>query len=378
MPEIKFCGGAGTVSGSEHLVSSGHSHVLLDCGLFYGHRDESYEINSHLAFNPENLAACVLSHAHVDHCGNIPTLIKQGFRHSIYCTPATRDLCRYMLPDSGYVQEEDIKYLNKINKRKGIPARHPLYTQQEAEKSLKYLRALEYHKAFALTKDINLTFYEAGHILGSAIPVLDIQTPGGQSVRVAYAVDLGRKSMPLLNNPELPRDIDYLIMESTYGGSEHSDIRDAELLLAETITKTVRRGGKVIIPSFALERTQLIVFFISELMKRKMIEHLPIYVDGPLAVNLTEVFRQNWRYFDEITRNAFRNNKDPLGYGNITYIKNVNDSKKINNLQEPAIIISASGMCENGRILHHLKNNIENPQNTIIVIGYMAKNTLGR
>ena len=374
---IKFCGGTRTVTGSMHLVSTDSSNIILDCGLFHGHRDEYYYVNSHFSFTPADLDACVLSHAHIDHCGNIPNLIKQGFRSSIYCTPATKDLCRYMLPDSGFVQEEDIKYVNKINKHRGLPPRSPLYTKKEAEKAIKYFRTLDYHKTLALSKDINLTFYEAGHILGSAIPLLEIKT-SKKPMRIAYAVDLGRVNMPLLRDPEAPGDIDYLIIESTYGGKEHGDIKDAESALAGAITRTVRRGGKIIIPSFALERTQFIVFFISELIKKNKITKIPIYVDGPLAVSLTKVFRDNWQYFDEITQKAFLSDKDPLGLDNITYIRNVNDSKKLNSITRPAIIISASGMCENGRILHHLKNNVENPKNTIIIINYMAKDTLGR
>jgi metallo-beta-lactamase family protein len=224
---------------------------------------------------------------------------------------------------------------------------------------------------------VDLTFFEAGHILGSAIPVLDIKTSHGP-MRIAYAVDLGRYGMPLLRDPEVPTDIDYLIIESTYGARKHSSISDAEEELASAINRTIKRGGKIIIPSFALERTQLIVFFISELIKRKKIKKIPIYVDSPLAVNLTKVFRKNWQYFDPITQKAFQEKKDPLGYDNITYVTHVSQSKKLNDETKPMIIISASGMCENGRILHHLKNNIENPHNTVVVIGFMAKNTLGR
>jgi len=282
-----------------------------------------------------------------------------------------------MIPDSGYVQEEDIKFINKINKRRGLPPRLPLYTKKDAENSLKYIRSLQYNTKFALSKDIDLTFFEAGHILGSAIPVLDVKTSRG-IIRIAYAVDLGRYGMPLLRNPEVPKDIDYLIIESTYGGRKHSSIKDAEDELADAINRTVKRGGKIIIPSFALERTQLIVYFISELIKRKKIKKIPIYVDSPLAVNLTKVFQENWEYFDEITKASFEREEDPLGYDNITYVTKVNDSKKLNDERRPMIIISASGMCENGRILHHLKNNIENPHNMIIVIGFMAKDTLGR
>lgn len=374
---LQFCGGARTVTGSIHLVKTGHSNVILDCGLFQGKRDEFYLVNSHFSFDPQDLDACVLSHAHIDHCGNIPTLIKQGFRGNIYSTPSTRDLCRYMLPDSGYIQEEDIKYVNKINKKRGLPPREALYTAKEGEKALKYFRTLDYHNKFPITKDVDLTFYEAGHILGSTMPVLDVRTQK-ENIRIAYAVDLGRMNMPLLRNPEIPKGINYLIIESTYGGRKHDEIRNAEKELIDAIEKAVERGGKIIIPCFALERTQLIVFFIGELIKRKRLKKLPIYVDGPLAVNLTEVFRHNWENFDEDTQAIFKKDGDPLGYDNITYIKNSEESKKLNDLDKPAIIISASGMCENGRILHHLKNNIENPNNMIIVIGYMAKDTLGR
>lgn len=374
---IKFCGGARTVTGSMHLVSTDKSNVLLDCGLFHGHRDEFYTVNSHFAFNPHDLDACVTTHAHIDHCGNFPTLIKKGYRSNIYVTPATKNLCRYMLPDSGFVQEEDIKYVNKINRRKGQPSRFPLYTKNEAEVCLKYFRSVEYHKRMPISKDIDLTFFDAGHILGSSIAILDVKTSRG-IMRIAYAVDLGRFGIPLLRDPEIPKDIDYLIIESTYGGRKHGSMKNAEKKLTDAINRTVKRGGKIIIPSFALERTQLLVYFISGLIKRKKIKKIPIYVDSPLAVNLTKVFRQNWQYFDDETKEAFLKKEDPLGYDNITYITKVDKSKRLNNETRPMIIISASGMCENGRILHHLKNNIENPHNTVLVVGFMARNTLGR
>ena len=374
---LTFLGGARTVTGSMHLLSTQKTNLLFDCGLFQGKRDEYYDINSHFAFDPQNLDACIVTHAHIDHCGNIPTLIKGGFRGHIYATPVTRDLCRYMLADSGYIQEEDIKYVNKINKKRGRPPRKALYTSEDAMRSLKYFRTLEYHTTHDISKDVSLIFYEAGHILGSSIAIVEVKT-NKKPIRIAYACDLGRRDMPLLKNPEVPKDIDYLIIESTYGGKLHEPMDIAEKKLINAINKTIKRGGKIIIPSFALERTQLVVFFISELMKKKKIPKIPIYVDGPLAVNLTEVFRENWQYFDDITKKAFLNSDDPLGCDNITYIKAVNDSKKLQNINNPSIIISASGMCENGRVLHHLKNNIENPNNTILVVGYMAEDTLGR
>lgn len=374
---IKFCGAAQTVTGSMHLVSTARSAALLDCGLFHGHRDEFYSVNSKFPFNPSNLDACIVSHAHVDHCGNLPTLIKKGYRSNIYTTPATRDLCRHMLPDSGYVQEEDIRYVNKINRHKGLPPRRPLYTKKEAALSLKYFRPVEYYRRFSVGNDIDATFFDAGHILGSSIVCLDVKTRKGV-VRIGYASDLGRCGMPLLRDPEVPRDIRYLIIESTYGGRRHGSIKKAADKLADTINRTVKRGGKIIIPSFALERTQLIIFFISELIKKGKIRKLPIFVDSPLAVNLTDVFRRNWQYFDEITKESFLKKEDPLGCDNITYITRPNQSKQLNSETRPMVIISASGMCENGRILHHLKNNIENPRNTVVIVGFMAKNTLGR
>ncbi|MFA6281099.1 MAG: MBL fold metallo-hydrolase RNA specificity domain-containing protein [Candidatus Omnitrophota bacterium] len=375
---IKFCGGARTVTGSVHLITTKHSKVILDCGLFQGKRDEYYAINSNFNFNPQNLDACILSHAHIDHSGNIPTLVKKGFRSSIYCTPATRDLCYYMLPDSGHIQEEDVKYVNKINQRRGLPPRAPLYTKQEAEKALKYFRSLDIGHIMRICDDVDLNFYEGGHILGSTVTVLDILTGSRQPVRIAYAVDLGRKDMPLLDDPAIPPGINYLILESTYGGRHHQTMKEAEFTLAKTINRTVHRGGKIIIPSFALERTQLVVYFISELIKKKMIPKIPIYVDGPLAVNLTKVFRDNWQYFDETTKKAFLDHKDPFSHDNIEYISDVEKSKKLHDIDKPIIILSASGMCENGRVQHHLKNNIENPNNTIVVVGFMAKDTLGR
>jgi metallo-beta-lactamase family protein len=374
---IKFCGGAGTVTGSMHLITSRLSRILIDAGLFQGRRDEFYAVNSNFSFNPANLDACVISHAHIDHCGNFPTLVKKGFGKKAYLTPATNELCQYMLPDSGHVQEEDIKYVNKINKRRGQPPREPLYTMPDAETSLKFLKPLEYHRKFKLTKDAELTFFDAGHILGSSIPAIDILTGNGIA-RLAYAVDLGRANLPYISNPEAPKDIDYLIIESTYGNRTHSDINAAEDQLLKIIDKTISRGGKVIIPSFALERTQEVLYFIAKLLREKEIKKVPVYVDSPLAVNITNVFKKNRQYFDEESRNLFKKGIDPLGGEDITYIEDVKVSKSLHDKSGPFIIISASGTCENGRILHHLKNNIENPFNTVVIVGYMPEHTLGR
>lgn len=374
---IKFCGGVGTVTGSMHLLATDKASVLIDVGLFQGRRDEFYSVNSQFPFNPQDLDCCVISHAHIDHCGNFPKLVKKGFRSKAYITPSTRDLCKFMLPDSGYIQEEDIKYVNKINRRRGLPPRWPLYTRGEAERSLKYLRALDYYKKLQVASNIELTFFDAGHILGSSIPTIDIRTRRG-TTRVAYAVDLGRPNLPYLRDPEIPKDINYLVIESTYGARGRPSIETAEKELSKAVNKTIKRGGKIIIPSFALERSQEVLYFLTRLLRRKKIKDIPIYLDSPLAVNITKVFKNNWEYFDKETRGLFMKDMDPLSHKNITYVRSVGQSKKLNDRTGPMIIISASGTCENGRILHHLKNNIENPYNTILLVGYMPKNTLGR
>ncbi|MBN3038796.1 MAG: MBL fold metallo-hydrolase [Candidatus Omnitrophica bacterium] len=374
---IQFCGGTGTVTGSMHLLTIDRTKILIDVGLFQGHRDAFYSVNSQFPFSPADVDCCIISHAHIDHCGNFPTLVKQGFRSKAYLTPSTRDLCKYILPDSGYIQEEDIKYVNKINKRRGLPARYPLYNQKDAQNALKFLRPLEYHRRMSLSKGIDLTFYNAGHILGSSIPTIDIHTNKGVT-RIAYAVDLGRPNLPYLKNPEIPKGVDYLFIESTYGARVHSHIDTVEDRLSKVVNRTVRRGGKIIIPSFALERAQEVLFFLSRLLRQKRIKDIPIYLDSPLAVNITKVFQNSWQYFDKDTQELFKKQLSPLEHKNITYITNVNQSKRLNDRSGPMIIISASGTCENGRILHHLKNNIENPYNTILVVGYMPRDTLGR
>jgi len=375
--KIKFCGGVGIVTGSMHLLTVDSTKLLLDVGLFQGRRDEFFKINSEFPFDPHDIDYCVISHAHIDHCGNFPNLVKKGFRHKAYLTPSTRDLCQYMFPDSGHVQEEDIKYVNKVNRRRGLPPRLPLYTKVEAEKALKHLRALDYHKKLKLTSNLNLTFFDSGHILGSSVPTIDIRTKN-KTTRLAYAVDLGRSNLPYLSSPEVPKDVNYLIIESTYGSRVRPSIRIAKEKLLRTINRTFKRGGKIIIPSFALERAQEILYFLAQLLKEKLINNIPIYLDSPLAVNITNVFKDNWEYFDRETQELFKKEIDPSRHKNITYITDVNQSKKLNDKAGPMVIISASGTCENGRILHHLKNNIENPRNTIIAVGYMPKNTLGR
>ena len=319
----------------------------------------------------------VLSHAHIDHSGNLPNLVKQGYQNSIYSTFATRDLCVAMLKDSAYIQEKDAEYLNKKKKRKGLPLIESLYDIDDVEKTLSLFRGIGYRKGFFVSADIKLTFHDAGHILGSALSIFDIRE-NGRNLRLAYIVDLGRKDLPILRNPDMVKDIHFMIIESTYGNRLHEDISGTEAKLARVVNETIQAGGKIIIPAFSLGRTQEVVYCLNKLQSQKKIPQIKIFVDSPLAVNVTEIFKLHPECFDKETNQMIALNENPFGWEKITYIRGVEESKKLNKLKEPCIIISASGMCEAGRILHHLKNNIEDPKNTILVVGFMAKDTLGR
>ena len=374
---IKFLGGSRTVTGSSHIILSDKSEVLLDSGLFQGHRDEFYQVNTTFQYNPSKLDALILSHAHIDHCGNLPSLIRKGIRCKIYATAATKDLCRLMLEDSGKIQEEDTRYVNKINKRLGLPLRKPLYTRREASRAAKKIRPTSYGQRLCVAKDVSAILYNAGHILGSALIGLDIKD-GQKVIRLGYAVDLGRRGLPMLNDPVPLKGLDYLILESTYGGRLHAPIEEAKMRLKEVINRTVERHGKILIPSFTLERTQEVIYFLNELLKEKAIPVIPIYVDSPLATDITDVFQHHIDYMDRQTSQAIRGGDNPFEFLNLRYIRDQEESKTLNNDKRPMIIIAGSGMCESGRILHHLKNNIEDSRNTVLIVGYMAQDTLGK
>ena len=374
---IKFLGGVKTVTGSSHLIVASKTEILLDAGLFQGRRDAFYEINTTFHYNPRTINAMVLSHAHVDHCGNIPNLIKQGLRCKIYTTSATKDLADLMLVDSGKIQEEDVRYVNKINRRINLPLRKVLYTAKEASRATKIFRSISYNQKFCIAKDVCATILDAGHILGSGTVVLDIKD-GEKNLRLGYAVDLGRKNLPLLADPVIPKGLDYLILESTYGARLHRPIEEAQSRLREAISRAIRRGGKVLIPSFTLERTQEVIYFLNELLKDKLIPSVPIYVDSPLATNITDLFKYHLDFLNEKTRQAFNRGDNPFELLNLRFIREQKESKALNADKRPMIIIAGSGMCESGRILHHLQNNIEDTRNMILVVGYMARDTLGR
>lgn len=374
---IRFLGGVRTVTGSSHLILTGKSEILLDAGLFYGHRDEFYNVNTTFKYNPHKLDALILSHAHIDHCGNIPSLAKKGIRCKVYTTSATKDLCRLMLEDSGRIQEEDVRYVNKVNKRLGLPLRKPLYTRKDALKATKLFRQLTYGGKFHVTRDAEVTLYDAGHILGSSIIVLEIKDPL-RNIRIGYAVDLGRKNLPLLNDPVVPEGLDYLILESTYGGRFHAPIEEAKIKLRDAINHAVKRNGKILIPSFTLERTQELLYFLNELLREGSIPSIPIYVDSPLAIDITDIFKYHLDYLNEETRKLISQGCSPFEFLNLKFIREQQESKSLNNDKRSMIIIAGSGMCESGRILHHLKNNIEDSRNMILVVGYMARDTLGK
>ncbi|MCD6116545.1 MBL fold metallo-hydrolase [bacterium] len=376
--DIQIFGAAREVTGSMHLLTVGSDKILLDCGLFQGHRKEAFERNSELPFDPKSLTAMVLSHAHIDHSGNIPLLVKKGFDGNIFSTHATQDLANVMLRDSAYIQQKDAEYINKKNKKKGLPSIEPIYTMTDAESALPHFVGIGYHRPFYITKNVKLTFFDAGHILGSAMVVLDVEE-NGKSYRILFTGDMGRKNLPVIRDPEYINQADFYITESTYGNREHEDIVRMKESLKDLINRTVERGGKIIVPAFSVGRTQELVYFLHELFNEGTLPEIPIYVDSPLSVNITEIFRLHTECYDKETRDEFLDNhQDPFGFYRLRYIRHVEDSKKLNSSKEPAIIISASGMCETGRILHHLANNIEDPKNSILIVGFMAANTLGR
>ena len=376
--QIQFHGAAQTVTGSMHVLTVGDQHILLDCGLYQGKRSEAFDRNRNFPFDPKSITAVVLSHAHIDHSGNLPQLVKQGFSGNIFCTHATQDLCSIMLRDSAHIQEKDVEYVNKRHKEKGLPPVEPLYVMEDAEQCMGQFVGLGYHRSFYITPNVQVTFLDAGHILGSAIVVLDVQE-NGRKRRITFTGDLGRNDLPVIRDPEPVTETDVLITESTYGNRLHETIVDMKEKLCSSVEATVNRGGKVIVPSFSVGRTQELVYYLHQLFNENRLPEVPIYVDSPLSVNVTEVFRLHPECFDKETKDEFlTRHEDPFGFYRLRYIRNVEESRELNTSPDPCIIISASGMCEAGRILHHLKNNIQNDKNTVLVVGYMAENTLGR
>ncbi len=377
MINITFFGADRAVTGSRHLLNINGYNLLLDCGFFQGRRAETYERNLNFSFDPKSINTVIISHAHMDHLGDLPNLVRQGFHGDVYCTSATLDLANIMLMDSANIQEGDIEFVNKVRRRHNEPPIEPLYVKADIPPVLKLLRGSAYDHPFNITDNIQLILRDAGHILGSSSPVLNINDEG-RRISVCYTGDLGRYDIPIIRNPYVVTDSDILIIESTYGNRLHSDIKEASDKLATIINETISKGGKLIVPSFALERTQELIYYLHQLKLSNSIPDFPIFIDSPLAIDATSIFRIHPECFDDETIEFMRSVEDPFGFRGLHYVSSVEESKSLNDRNTPMMIIAGSGMAEAGRILHHLKNNISNPRNTVLIVGWQAENTLGR
>jgi metallo-beta-lactamase family protein len=377
--DISFHGAAQTVTGTQHLLSVNGKRILLDCGLYQGPRQETFDRNRRFGYDPRSVDVLIVSHAHTDHVGNIPSLVKNGYSGPIIATPATHDLANFMIRDSARIQESDAEYLNKKRARNGEPPIEPIYDSQDAEAALKLFTTHKYDEPFEAADGVTARFVEAGHILGSASIVLDIKERS-RSYRFAFSGDIGRKGMPILNDPVQLAEVDYVIMESTYGNRLHKPPSEAHAQLQKVMRQAIERGGKVIVPAFAVGRSQELIYALHKMMEGGDILRLPIYVDSPLAVNVSKVFGAHPELYDAEARGHLRHDGDGnlFTYRELNYVSSVDESKALNDKPGPMVIISASGMCETGRVLHHLRNNIENPRNTILIVSWQAPDTLGR
>lgn len=371
--KITSFGAAEEVTGTKHLLEINGRKILLDCGMFQGHRQESDQKNRHLGFAASEIDAVILSHAHIDHSGLLPMLGKLGYRGAIHATPATRDLCSVMLLDSAHIQKRDAEWLSK----KHLAFVAPLYRDEDVQEIMRRFISVPYEMRFPVLPGVFLTFHDAGHVLGSAMVELEYEE-NGRWRRFIFSADIGRRGMSILRDPWEPRDADVVMMESTYGDRDHGDMQAMEHNLASVIADAVARRGKIIIPSFALERSQEIIFALKRLELRKAIPPIPVYVDSPLTVNITDIFRLHTEAFDDEFSATMREAGDPFQLNRIRYIRPVSESMELNDLEGPAIIISASGMCETGRVIHHIKNHCEDPNTTILIVGFQAQHTLGR
>jgi len=376
--KIKFIGAAREVTGSKHLITTGSGKkILLDCGMFQGKGMETDGLNRNLMFNPAEIDHVILTHAHIDHSGLIPFIYRSGFRGSVICTSATRDLCAIMLADSGHIQEGDVKWFNKRRISKGLNPVEPIYTEQDARACMKLFIGVAYDRKFTIDNNIKVKFTNTGHMLGSGTVLVEI-TENGVTKRIAYTGDIGRPESRILKSPEPFPQCDYLITESTYGNRLHPQLEEAEGELLRVIRETcVEKGGRVIIPSFAIGRTQEVVYALNKFFNEGLLPKVNIYVDSPLAVNATDIFRMHTDILNADVAHVMLTDPDPFGFNSLFYLKTPEQSKSLNANKRPCVIISASGMMEAGRIKHHLANNIENPNNTILAVGYCSPRTLG-
>jgi metallo-beta-lactamase family protein len=380
--KIKFCGAATSVTGSCHLVSGEGFNVLLDCGQFQGSKASEALNFEEFPFNPADIDFLLLSHAHIDHCGRIPLLVKKGFSGKIYCTDATADLARVMLMDSGYIHEKEAEWKNRKAERAGKPPAAPLYTVKDVESALKHLVPVMYDQLVEPNENVRFVFNEAGHILGSAITELWAEERG-RTTKLVYSGDLGVADRPILRNPKVIKKADYVIMESTYGDRLHEPLDMGIDRLMDIVFNTTRRGGTVVIPSFAVGRTQELIFEFNRYYEkneetRRELDDIMFYVDSPMATTATEVFRRNAQVFDDETKNYILKGDNPLDFKNLRFTRTSDESRALNDREGPKVILSASGMCEAGRIRHHLKHHLWNPKSSVVFVGYQAEGTLGR
>lgn len=376
--KLQFLGAAREVTGSRHLITTeAGKKVLLDCGVYQGKGLETDTMNRDLGVDPTEVDHIILSHAHIDHSGLIPYMYRHGFRGSVVCTNATRDLCSVMLPDSGHIQENDNYHFNKKRARQGLKPVEPLYTLEDARKCMELFIGVPYNRKFNIDNNIRVKFTNTGHMLGSGVISIEIHDKG-DFVRIGYTGDIGRPSNRILRSPDPFPQCDYLITEATYGDRLHPAMQDAEAELLRVVTETCAENkGKLIIPSFAIGRTQELVYTLNNYFNEGKLPRVKIYVDSPLAVNATDIFRLHTDTLNREVQEVMENDPDPFGFSSLYYIKSADDSKKLNTLNEPCVIISASGMMEAGRIKHHLANNLSNPKNTVLAVGYCSPSTLG-
>ena len=377
--KIKFIGAAQEVTGSKHLITTDHGKkILLDCGMFQGKGLETDAANRNIMVDPKELDYIILTHAHIDHSGLIPYFHKLGFRGEVICTPATKDLCSIMLPDTGFIQESDMEWFNKKRRKQGLPALQPLYTERDARACMDLFVTVSYNRYHYLDNNIKVKFNNTGHLLGSGCAILEIDE-GGKMTRIGYTGDIGREQNYLLRSPEPFPHCDYLITESTYGDREHPAAVDAEVELCKIVHETcVERQGKLIIPSFSIGRTQEIVFSLNNLYNAHLLSsRVKVYVDSPLAVDASKIFSENLPELGKDVQQTLKTDPDPFGFTTLTYIHSVEESKRLNFDPEPAVIISASGMLEAGRVKHHVANHIEDPRCTVLIVGYCTPVSLG-
>ncbi|HOZ54726.1 MAG TPA: MBL fold metallo-hydrolase [Clostridia bacterium] len=385
--KITFLGAARTVTGSNFLVEGAGKKILIDCGMYQGKAEDEFQNDEPFEFSVDEIDYVLLTHAHIDHSGRIPKLYKQGYRNPIVTTKATCDLCSIMLPDSGHIQEMESEWKNKKRKRKGKDVIEPMYTAEIGRQCLEIFRPVSYDEIIEIDENINVRFNDAGHMLGSSIIELWIKEEGVDK-KIVFTGDLGNNDIPLLSAPTMIADADYLVMESTYGGRLHIRNDEKAEAFLNIVYETIKKGGTVVIPSFAVGRTQEILYELNHLKevqdneefreKYDLLMHTPVYVDSPLAISATEIFKENMELFDEETQELIKSGDNPLEFPGLNFTRTADESKELNEKNEPAIIISASGMCEVGRIKHHLKHNIWNPNSTILFVGYQAPGTLGR